>query len=749
MKKTVCFLVLLALAAGLLTACSTADRNTAATSVEQLREPGRIIGVATGTGDDVTVQEAFPDAKIQYFNDNFLGYSTVASGKIDAFVYTKLQMELAVRNGVGNVTVLDETLGESHRVAVGISPVSGIPGLEDKINAFLDELRSDGTLDDMYNRWVVLRDNTMPEIEVPEHASLRLRVATSGVEPLFSYYEGTELRGYDIEMARRFAAWLGAELELKVYDYAGCIAAAQSGDADCIMAELFITPEREEAVRFSTPVFTVERGIMVRGNSEGEVRYTDFSDLSGKTVSMLTGAPFEELVSGKVPDVGRFTYFNNVPDMLLALKTGKTHAVLLNNALALLAVNRNPDLALFPQSLQDGVFGFAFAKGSPERDAWQEAYTRIPEEQKQAVWEKWTGSDESAKVLPAQDWPGSNGTVQAAVCDTLEPMCYLGEGGELIGFDIEMILLTAKELDVHVEFTGMDFSAILSYVQAGKALIGAGSIIVTEERSQAVDFVEYYPAAFVLITRSGQETSENASFWDSVWTSFEKTFIREDRWQLFLSGVGTTLAITVLSILFGTLLGFGVFMLCRNGNPVANALTRFFVWLVQGMPVVVLLMILYYIIFGKVAVSGMFVSVIGFTLVFGAAVYAMIKSGVATVDRGQAEAAWSLGYTDLRAFFRVILPQALPHFMPAYKAQIVALIKATAVVGYVAVQDLTKMGDIVRSRTYDAFFPLIAVAVIYFVLAAVLTHLVRKIEIRIDPKQKRRKALLKGVKTGD
>lgn len=109
MKKTVCFLVLLALAAGLLTACSTADRNTAATSVEQLREPGRIIGVATGTGDDVTVQEAFPDAKIQYFNDNFLGYSTVASGKIDAFVYTKLQMELAVRNGVGNVTVLDET----------------------------------------------------------------------------------------------------------------------------------------------------------------------------------------------------------------------------------------------------------------------------------------------------------------------------------------------------------------------------------------------------------------------------------------------------------------------------------------------------------------------------------------------------------------------------------------------------------------------------------------------------------------
>ena len=97
--------------------------------------------------------------------------------------------------------------------------------------------------------------------------------------------------------------------------------------------------------------------------------------------------------------------------------------------------------------------------------------------------------------------------------------------------------------------------------------------------------------------------------------------------------------------------------------------------------------------------------------------FAMLKSGVGAVDKGQTEAAWALGYSDRRAFFRVVLPQALPHFFPAYKGEITATIKATAIVGYVAVQDLTKMGDIVRSRTYDAFFPLIAVAVIYFILA--------------------------------
>ena len=207
--------------------------------------------------------------------------------------------------------------------------------------------------------------------------------------------------------------------------------------------------------------------------------------------------------------------------------------------------------------------------------------------------------------------------------------------------------------------------------------------------------------------------------------------------------------ITVLSILFGTVLGFVAFMLCRNGNPIANTVTRFCVWLVQGMPVVVLLMILYYIIFGKVNISGAAVSVVGFTLVFGSAVYGMLRAGVKAIDRGQIEAAYALGYTNRKAFFRIILPQALPHFMPAYKGEITALIKATAVVGYVAVQDLTKMGDIVRSRTYEAFFPLIAVAVIYFILAAILTFIVNRIEIRIDPSRRSKQQILKGVKTDD
>ena len=987
---SICIIAILCLLIG----CT--GNGAAITSLDQLGEPGRKIGVPGDMLEFDTLKSDYPNAEVLVYNDYPAAYEEVAKGRLDAFVYARREMEFALANGTTGVRLLEENYS-NNTVAVGISPKASVPDLKSKINAFLAKSKADGTLDDMYLRWVIQADDAMPDIAMAEHPSMHLRIGTTGTVMPYSYYVGTELRGYDIELAYRFASWIGADVEFKIYDFGGIVAAAQSGDVDCIMSNLYVTPENSEAIPFSDPLFDVEITAMVRDDGtapksaggtvhwqdyngkklgvlvgplmedaakqffpdseymlfdsypdcvtalltgkidgflgdepgmkslhaeqpevdyihesltennysfafrkddpkstalcnelnaflkkswedgtmeeldlwfgvdeakkvvdmsdltgkngtirvvttstdmpwsyikdgknvgydidlvvrfcrdrgyaleigdvdfagripaiqsgkydfttdmnvtpermeqvlfsdptshggivlavrasdlaassqpESAAEYSEYSDLSGKRVSMLTGAPFEELVRSKVPDVGEFSYFNNAPDTILALKSGKTDAFLTNNAVGALAVNRNPELALFPQDLDTSAFGIAFAKGDPARDMWQAAYDAISEETKNALWEKWTGSDDSVKLLPEQDWPGSNGTVQAAVCDSLEPMSYMGNGGQPMGFDIEMILLMAKELDVHVEFTGMEFSAIMSSVQAGKALLGAGSIIATDERKQSVDFVEYYPAAFVLVVRAFRiETGR--SFLSAIADSFQKTFIRENRWKLFLEGIGTTMLITVLSILFGTVLGFVAFMLCRNGNPIANTVTRFCVWLVQGMPVVVLLMILYYIIFGKVNISGAAVSVVGFTLVFGSAVYGMLRAGVKAIDRGQIEAAYALGYTNRKAFFRIILPQALPHFMPAYKGEITALIKATAVVGYVAVQDLTKMGDIVRSRTYEAFFPLIAVAIIYFILAAILTFIVNRIEIRIDPRRRSKQQILKGVKTDD
>ena len=693
------------------------------------------------------VNSLYPDADIEYI-EKFQGYLSVSQGKLDAYVYDKRQMLLAIANGQQGVRVLDETLAEPAKVALGISKNPAIPEFKNSLNYFIDKIKADGTLDDMYERWSVQGNYEMPQIDAPSNPHYHIKVATTGDVAPYSFYQNNELTGYDIEIMKRFGAWFGADIEFFIYDWDSIVPALQAGKVDVISSNLNDTPEREEAIDFSDSLYEIEHGVMVQDKvaASGRVpEYSTFSELSGKTISMLTGAPFENLISSKVPDVKEFTYYQNMPDMMLAVETGKTDAGLMNNAVATLAINRKEDLALFPESLGDTNFGLGFSKGDERAVLWQKTYDAIPKADKDALWEKWTGADESKKTVMKQDWEGKNGSVTVASCDSLEPMSYVGKNGEPMGLDVETILLIAKQLDVHVDFVPMDFSAALSSLGSGKADIACGSIVVTDERKESMDFVEYLPASFVLIVRAKSAGQKTSGFFESIADSFEKTFIREDRYKLFLSGILTTVTITIFSIIFGTALGFLIYMCCRKGKKAPNLIARIFFALIHGMPVVVLLMILYYIIFAKAAVSGTVVAIIAFTLVFASGVFGMLKSGVGAVDKGQEEAALSLGYSDRRSFFRIILPQALPHFLPAFKGEVVSLLKATAIVGYIGVQDLTKMGDIVRGRTYDAFFPLIAVAIFYFALGGLLIFLVSRIEIKIDPKKRKRKKLLKGV----
>ena len=240
-----------------------------------------------------------------------------------------------------------------------------------------------------------------------------------------------------------------------------------------------------------------------------------------------------------------------------------------------------------------------------------------------------------------------------------------------------------------------------------------------------------------------RDDAPSTTIWQKARDSFEKTFIREQRWKLILEGIATTLVISICSAALGTILGFGLCMLRRTGNKVIMAITTVYIRLLQGTPLLVLLMILYYIVFAKSGISGEVVAILAFALNFAAYASEIFRTGIEGVEKGQTEAALALGYTKSQAFFRIVMPQAAMNFMPVYKGEFISLVKMTSIVGYIAVQDLTKMSDIIRARTYEAFFPLIATAVIYFILSALLTGLLKAIEIKISPKRGKHK--LKGV----
>ena len=708
------------------------------TSLDQLKKPGVKIGVASDSTEFEIVEKDFPEAEIVYFKDLMSAFTTVSQGKIDAFFGNKLNMELAIHNELTGVRILDEAVSDGNVGAVAISPVTEIPDLKDQINTFLKEITDDGTLKEIRERWLIKKDMVMPKIPEAKNPKYHLVVGTTGVSEPFTCYVNGELTGYDIELAKRFAAWSDASLAFKIYDYDGIVAAAQGGDVDCIFANLYVTPEREESLEFSDPTYNVEVGVMVRDTGSGAQKapqYSSLEDFRDKRIGVLTGTIQGAAVEKEFPDA-EVSYYNTHADLLATLRQNKIDAFSDSDIIVRYSMIENRDLTYLDEYLAEPVeIGAIFAKNEKGDQLRSQLNDFLKNIRNDGTLEKlddiWYGTDNSLKkVKDPTTLSAKNGVLRLATDTSNPPVSYRGED-QIIGIDIDIATRFCEAYGYGLEIVDMSFPVIVNAVETGNCDFGIGGIGITKERAESVNFSDTLYEGNSVMAYLKDDSTGAAGFLESLKESFDKTFIRENRWKLFLEGIVTTLLITVISILLGTLIGFVVFLLCRRGNRVANAITRVCIWLIEGMPVVVLLMIFYYVVFSETKLSGAAVSVIAFTLIFAAAVFKMLKAGVAAVSPGQLEAAYSLGYADRKAFFRIILPQALPHVMPAYKGQIKSLIKATAVVGYVAVQDLTKMGDIVRSRTYEAFFPLIVVAVFYFILAALLIWVVNRIEIRI------------------
>ena len=348
------------------------------------------------------------------------------------------------------------------------------------------------------------------------------------------------------------------------------------------------------------------------------------------------------------------------------------------------------------------------------------------------------------------EYDATNGVLQYAHDSTLEPMSYVSGSGESLGLEVELVALIAKELGMEVEITQSTFNALITMLGSGRADIVSGAISITDERKESIDFADsHYTGGTVLIVRAedlGQGAADSEvgeGFWQGIAESFHKNFIEEARWKMILSGLSVTFVIAAGSALLGTLLGFGLCCLRRSRNRILSGTTAVFIRLIQGIPVLVLLMVLFYVVFAGARLDGIAVSIIGFSINFAVYVSEMIRTGINAVDAGQWEAAAALGFGRVKTFTKIIAPQALRHILPVYKGEFISMVKMTSVVGYIAVQDLTKVTDLIRSRTFEAFFPLILTAVLYFLLAWALTSALGLVERKIDPARRRRE--LKGI----
>lgn len=447
-------------------------------------------------------------------------------------------------------------------------------------------------------------------------------------------------------------------------------------------------------------------------------------DIDGAMIGVLAGSTMDLAVSEKY-DEDHIMRFNMGPDMLMALDNGKVDVVFDMDAGKAMVEYSYPHFKGFPDTNSEKRdIAFGVNKHQLELNNRFSAFidSLRTTHALDSILNKWNTRE---GVKGTVSMPRSHGTgkvIHVSTSADFPPFCFI-VNGKVSGIEAELVEMFAQTQNRPVEYAIMDFSAIIPHLVQGMSDIGFGAMAPTEERMKKILFTSPYTASFTYIftnPRGGANASTPLSvtgIWQAVKNSFVSNLIEEDRYRMLIDGLGVTMAITLMSVVLGTLFGALVCWMRMNRRKSLVRLATAYIELMRGMPVLVLLLLMFYVVLMPLHLSGILVATITFSLNSSAYFAEMFRTAISGIDRGQTEASLALGFNRLQTFRYIILPQAVRAVIPVYIGEVINLLKGTAVVGYVAVSDLTKAGDIIRSRTYDAFFPLIIVSIIYFAIA--------------------------------
>ena len=704
---------------------------------------GKRVGVMTGSIHAVMMPELVPDAEYMEFNSITDLIAALNSNKIDAFgcdesLYTSMLWEGQA------VDRIDEPLGESNYGM--IFPKGQKLELQKEVNDYIAKIGADGTLQALEEKWFSAKKPT----EFTSYDNLNgtkgtITVAINSASMPFVYLKNNKFVGFDIEFITGFAKEYGYDIRFEDVAFAAILGGVQSAKYDLGISGITITEERRESMDFSDVYHVEDLAVIIRRSAGAD----DLEQFNSATLGVVTGSLYGGYSREQFPNAS-IKEFNTFADVLVALKGGKVDGIMLDKPNFNSVARTDKSLASITVPAYSVEIGFGFQKndaGNALQAQMNAFLAKLKAEGKiDVLIDKWYGETEPEETIPLDELASNAKTLNVAIDTTRKPFVYMYEG-KPVGFEIEVLYMFCKEYGYNVNISDISFASGLAGLASEKYDLVCGGLYMTDERKESVNFSDPYMNAEVVMAKCERSGFEN--FMLSLRDSFEKTFIREQRWKLIVDGICTTMIISVFSVLGGTLLGFALYMLAWSKtkwlSKLAKGFAKVYSTIIAGTPTLVVLMILFYIVFTSPDMSGVVVAIIGFILTFGSFVYEQLSLTVSGVDNGQLEAAYALGYSRNQTFFRIVLPQAMKMFLPSYSGEIVSLIKATSVVGYIAVNDLTKMGDIIRGNTYEAFFPLIAVALIYFAITWGVAGLLGILKRKAEPKRRKNKNILKGV----
>ena len=418
-----------------------------------------------------------------------------------------------------------------------------------------------------------------------------------------------------------------------------------------------------------------------------------------------------------------FLHFEELPSMCLALRSRKIDAMVclepgLDNLLA-----RNPDFRELSELPVRDSSAVAFCPGDDHMVAlFNEFFQGLRDDGSLAAMEaNWFG-------------PGAPHAFYEAKTKTGEPLrvgIELGqsgltvmEEGEETGFEPELMRRFGDWLGRPVQFVEMTSTGMIPALVSGRVDALVDAITPTHDRSSSVLFSDpYYICNLHLVA-----VNPGAHLRRNPWRALQENLFEDGRGRLILKGLWVTLIIVFFSILLGSILGM---LLCRMRNSRRPGLRKFgYAWceFIEGVPVVVLLLFMFYVVFATSTLGAIVVAIITYSLHFSAGACEAFLGGVKSIPRGQYEAGLALGFNHWDSLRYVVIPQATRQILMQFKGKSVALIENTAIVGFIAIQDLTKVTDIIRSQTYNSLIPLVVVGVLYFLLARLICLGIEKLE---------------------
>ncbi|MDR1089419.1 MAG: ABC transporter substrate-binding protein/permease [Coriobacteriales bacterium] len=472
---------------------------------------------------------------------------------------------------------------------------------------------------------------------------------------------------------------------------------------------------------------------------QSQTRVQSLDDMATARIGIFEGSIYDQVVSELYPDATKL-YYKTAVDILTALQSGQVDCMLVNKVSADRVMREVSGIRYLDEYL--GYEDLAPVVSPDKAYLRDELNTVIAEMENDGtladLQQKWLYGPVEEAVMGEYELSGEKGTLSLATGSDNTPFALVGENGEIVGYDIEFMMLFAERQGYALETTDMNFAGMLAAISVGKYDVAATGITITPERAEVVLFSN--PTARVpmvcLVHEGAPEVSSGPL--DVLGRGIQSTFIDEGRYRLLLSGLGITLGITALSAVLGTALGALFFCMKRSKLRGLRVLTSIVDRLTNGLPTVVILLVLAYVVFSAVPIAGFWVACIGFSLIFASGFSETMLVGTNSVSRAQTEAALALGFSRGEVFRLVVLPQAMSTIVPLYSGQLAELVKGTAIVGFIAVDDLTRASDLIRSVTFDALFPLMASAVVYFLVIWLLVAGLRGIQRQMESGRTRR-----------